>query len=88
MLKCKKGYLRGHDLSPKDRQHVLSAYPYRLTGDSMHHTGRGYPMQFKNDLDWLRNTYFRVTKNFNLDHRVKSCESYPTWPDNPELRTS
>jgi hypothetical protein len=82
--KPRKGYLRASDLAPADREHVLNAYQHRHTGD---HWGKlDGPLQFRDDQDWLLNTYFRVTKKFRLDHRVNSCESHPTWPDNPELR--
>lgn len=45
-----------------------------------------YPVQFADDTDWLANTYFEVTKQGELDRRTGHCESYPTWPLNPELR--
>jgi hypothetical protein len=83
-LKFRAGYMRGHNLSPDDRQHVISAYVHRSTGD-MNGCLSGY-LQFYDDLDWLRNTYFKVTKKFRLDRRTRSCESYPTWPNNPELQ--
>jgi hypothetical protein len=78
------GTMRGHNLHPADREHVLNAYTNRHTGD--HRQSYCKYLHFKDDLDWLRHTYFRVTKKFRLDGRVHRCESYPTWPDNPELR--
>lgn len=84
MLEFREGYMQGHNLHPDDREYVIGAYIHRSTGDYKVPGLR--PLQFKDDLDWLRNTYFRVTKKFRLDHRAKCCESYPTWPDNPELR--
>jgi hypothetical protein len=85
MLEHRQGYMRGHNLSPRDREHVLRAFVHRSTGDHrlMYPCG---PLQFEDDPDWLRNTYFKVTKKMNIDHRSSHCESYPTWPDNPELR--
>ena len=85
MLEFREGYMRGHNLSHEDRDHVLNTYVHRSTGDHNWYHGAS-PLQFEDDLDWLRNTYFKVTKTFKLDHRVKRCESYPTWPNNPEFR--
>ena len=45
-----------------------------------------YPVQFADDQDWLAHTYFEVTKQGELDNRIKYCESHPTWPNNPEFR--
>jgi hypothetical protein len=83
-LKFREGWMLGHNLCMPDREHVLNAYTNRHTGD--HYKSHCKYLHFKDDLDWLRNTYFRVTKKFRLDYRVNGCESYPTWPDNPELR--
>ena len=47
---------------------------------------RPYPVQFRDDRDWLEHTLFHVTKNGELDKRFKHCQSSPTWPFNPELR--
>jgi len=44
------------------------------------------PLHFKDDADWLNNTYFEITKKGELSRKVNSCESTPTWPNNPELR--
>ena len=41
--------------------------------------GHQYPVQFKDDVDWLANTFFRVNRNGDL--LGGSCESHPTWPN-------
>jgi hypothetical protein len=45
-----------------------------------------YPVQFKDDADWLAHTYFEITKQGKFSERAHYCESHPTWPDNPEFR--
>ena len=40
-----------------------------------------YPIQFKDDQDWLANTRFRVTDTGRLDTVAKCCCSTPTWPN-------
>jgi len=85
--------IRGIDLHPIDRQHVLATYVHRYTGDHKPNwakrdraNDKPYLVQFANDQEWLEHSYFTVTKQGRLDKRVKRCESNPTWPDNPELR--
>lgn len=86
--------LRGKDLHPDDKAYVLAGYVHRFTGDHFPQwardprpDGSAYPVQFANDADWLANTWFRARKNGRLDRRVQHCDSRPTWPNNPELRT-
>ena len=83
----------GDKLSPEDQRHVLAAYVHRFTGQ--HHPnwakgewkdGKPYPLQFKDDAEWLANTQFAIKADGSLDGRVKECQSKPTWPNNPELR--
>lgn len=48
--------------------------------------GNAYPVQFASDADWLENTTFVVNKDGTLSKKSRSCNSVPTWPNNPELR--
>lgn len=48
-----------------------------------------YPVQFRDDQDWLEHTYFELVKDDSLfNTRNRFCESHPTWPFNPELRNT
>jgi hypothetical protein len=87
----------GIELHPDDQHLVLSAYVHRYTGDhkpnwanSPRPCGNPYPLQFKDDNEWLANTFFHIRhvpgEGNRLDNRFKHCESHPTWPNNPELR--
>jgi hypothetical protein len=83
----------GAMLCEADQKHVLAAYVHRFTGEHRPAwankpmpDGQAYPVQFKDDLDWLAHSYFAIRKNGRLNMLVKHCESYPTWPNNPELR--
>ena len=85
----------GTSLFGLDVDYVLRAYVHRFTGDHKPEwagkewkDGKPYPLQFRDDNDWLANTKFAVRLDGSLDGRVKYCESHPTWPDNPELRQS
>lgn len=86
----KTKYLRGSELSaPQQQQAALNRFVYRFTGDHLPSWARGttkYPVQFKDDADWLNNTFFSVNQDGTLSRRVRECESHPTWPNNPELR--
>ena len=48
--------------------------------------GNAYPVQFASDAEWLENTTFVVNTDGTLSRKVRSCDSSPTWPNNPELR--
>lgn len=83
----------GTELTAADRASVLNSYVHRFTRE--HHPawarrpmphGKAYPVQFASDAEWLAHTRFAVTTSGRLDARHRSCESTPTWPDNPELR--
>ena len=83
----------GDKLTPEDQNYVRCAYVHRFTRDHKPRwahkprpNGQPYPVQFDSDADWLAHTRFAVRKDGRLDNRVHSCESDPTWPDNPELR--
>lgn len=84
----------GSLLTREEQQYCLRACVHRFTGQHkpvwVHEArpaGGAYPVQFKDDADWLANTEFAVTKTGKL-RRAKGvdCYSRPTWPNNPELR--
>lgn len=83
----------GSELSDESKRYVLAAFCHRFTGQHRPawakeewKDGKPYPLQFKDDADWLAHTRFPVTKAGEVDQRAGYCESTPTWPDNPELR--
>lgn len=86
-------YVRGSDMSPALQREALACYVHRFTREHRPawsreewKDGKTYPVQFDSDADWLANTFFPVTKAGDLSKRPSDCRSYPTWPDNPELR--
>ena len=81
-------YKRGTELHPDDQKHVLNAYVHRFTkehkpqwANEPRSDGTAYMPLHASDADWLQNTKFAVNKDGRLNHRVKACESTPTWPD-------
>lgn len=83
----------GTELTAAEQRFVLAAFVHRFTGSHLPNwarkarpDGQKYPVQFKDDADWLANTRFVVTRTGKLDRRVNHCHSTPTWPLNPELR--
>lgn len=85
--------IRGSVLSGRLQYQVTSMFVNRFTGTHKPEwssqpwkDGKPYPLQFKDDWDWLCNTFFEITKQGEIDKRTKFCESNPTWPNNPELR--
>lgn len=93
MISSNTKTLPGSELSAQDRAYVLTAYVHRFTRQHRPDwarkpmpSGKPYPAQFDSDAEWLANTRFAVRQNGRLDRRHGSCESMPTWPDNPELR--
>jgi hypothetical protein len=79
---------RGTELSAVDQRRVLAAYVHRFTGEHRPQwandprpDGAAYPVQFKDDADWLANTFFKVRADGRLDERARYCESTPTWPN-------
>ena len=83
----------GAELPAHVQQQALNRFVYRFTknhkpewANKPWKDGKPYPVQFASDTDWLANTRFHVTEKNELDNRVDSCQSSPTWPDNPELR--
>lgn len=86
-------YIRGSELPLHLQREVKARYVYRYTGEHKpdwarkpRPSGGPYPVQFRDDADWLAHTFFPVTKRGLLAERPGTCRSYPTWPDNPELR--
>ena len=77
-------WISGKRLRAADRHYVLGRHQERSTGD---HPNRGAgPLQFRDDEEWLAYTLFAVTNDGSLDRRFTTCFSWPTWPNNPELR--
>jgi hypothetical protein len=77
----------GSQLSTEMQRHALARYVHRFTGDHVpnwvtteFHRGTRYPVQFRDDKEWLSNTLFYVTKSGALDVRYSHCESSPTFP--------
>ena len=86
-------FVNGNQLSPSVRLAAQRLFVHRITGDHKPHwatrprpDGTAYPLQFKDDADWLANTRFGVKKDGTLSRRVHYCESNPTWPNDPGLR--
>jgi hypothetical protein len=84
-------WVSGSDLSPEEREHVKRAYVHRFTGQHKpdwvsrpRPNGKPYPLHFKDDDDWLRNTKFDVTKGGRLSRRTKHSQSNPTFPNGIE----
>ena len=85
--------VNGNQLTPSVRLQAQRLFVYRFTGDHKpawatlpRPDGTAYPLQFKDDADWLANTRFGVKKDGTLSKRVRYCESRPTWPNDPGLR--
>ncbi len=80
-------WVKGNQLTLTNQESVLKGFPHRYTGD---HKPRWInpmtPLHFASDSEWLANTEFAVNKNGQLSRRNRFCQSYPTYPNNPELR--
>jgi hypothetical protein len=76
---------KGSDLPPALQRQCLAAYVHRCTGEHIPQWARRgngsnpYRVQFKDDAEWLANTYFFVTDRGQLSRRHHYCESTPTW---------
>jgi hypothetical protein len=75
------------------QRQARATYVHRFTGEHKPDwarkewkDGKPYPVQFKDDADWLAHTKFPVTSAGKLSKRPSACISTPTWPGNPELR--
>jgi len=85
--------VRGSTLSEADQTVVLNRFGNRYTGD---HTpdwvkeaealGLVYPVQFKDDAEFLNRTSFKTTKDGGHS-KSKACESKRTWPNGKKVRT-
>jgi hypothetical protein len=77
----------GSDLSPSVKREALARFINRYTGDHKPDWVKRatstylYPVQFRDDEEWLANTRFAVTAKGELDRRIIHCESTPTWPE-------
>lgn len=85
----------GSQLGESAKREALARFVHRFTGDhrpawvrDRRPDGSPYPLHFKDDADWLANTRFHVRLNGKLCEASETCESSPTWPNNPELRKS
>lgn len=83
----------GSQLSESAKREALSRFVHRFTGEHRPQwatkprpDGSPYPVQFRDDADWLANTRFTIRKDGELARNVRCCYSTPTWPFNPELR--
>ena len=73
--------LYGVQLFAEDQRHVLNAYPYRMTTESVKRwpdaaqtmNRGGYKLPLITDSEWLRCTTFSVRKDGRLDRRVNRC---------------
>ena len=85
--------IAGNLLSAKAQQEALRQFVHRYTRQHRPAwslkpmpNGRPYPVQFRDDRDWLEHTLFHVTKKGELHRCFSWRQSNPTWPFNPELR--
>jgi hypothetical protein len=87
--------LKGSKLPHAAQREALRRYINRYTAEHVPNWARGewkdgkpYPVQFASDQDWLEHTFFQVTEAGRLSKNHRYCESHPTWPNNPELRSN
>lgn len=85
--------VRGDELHPADQATVLKLNKSRYTREHVPEWAavprddeRPHPLRFESDQDWLANTLFTVGEDQRLIPGRWSAQSFPTWPDNPELR--
>lgn len=88
-------YLRGDELAPEQQREALARFVHRYTREHKPNWARlprndvpQMPVHFASDAEWLENTFFPVNADGRLSNRSEGCQSAPTWPDNPELRTN
>lgn len=77
------GWLRGDLLTQEAQKEALARFVHRFTEQrrpQWAQSNHNYTPQFRDDADWLANSYFQVTKRGTLDKRRSHCESHPTWP--------
>lgn len=87
----KKQFVLGTELRPAVQRQALACFVHRFTGQHKPawaskpwKDGKHYPVQFKDDAEWLANTLFEVREDGGLCGG--ECRSHPTWPNNPEQR--
>lgn len=75
--------VKGTDLAPSVQEEAKRRFVHRFTKTHVPKwaAGTNYPVQFRDDDDWLANTLFYVRKDGQLSNVHKSCRSNPTWPD-------
>ena len=80
--------INGSEMCQRLQQEAKAQFVHRYTGEHKPAWVKGpeTPVQFKDDMDWLANTWFWVAKKGELANRPGYCVSHPTWPLNPELR--
>lgn len=81
----------GDLLSPEDQRYAKSAFVHRFTKDHRPEWKNrkdcaSCPVAFASDNDWLAHTLFDVFADGAMCRTSRFIRSYPTWPDNPELR--
>lgn len=81
-------YVLGAELKPSEQKRALAVFIHRYTGNHKPlwasepwKDGLPYPLQFKDDADWLTNTSFAVTAKGDLHGSIDYCSSNPTWPN-------
>lgn len=92
---AKEYWLKGTELSEKDQKDVLARFRYRYTGNHIPDWVKkgqtidgklyDYPLQFRDDADWLANSEFRVTAKGKLHNGARFCESHQTWPNGKDF---
>lgn len=82
----------GTELAPAVQADALRSFPNRYTRTHVPYWVSEGPQyrfptgpHFDSDADWLAHTRFHVRADGSL-FKIRSCESNPTWPDNPENR--
>jgi len=80
---------KGSSLKREVQKDCLRKFVHRYTKDHIPNWVKSgkTPVQFESDIDWLEHTFFQTKKDGTLDERYCFCESNPTWPENPELRS-
>jgi hypothetical protein len=83
----------GSELSPATQAECKARFIHRFTGENRPawankpmDDGTPYPLQFKDDADWLAHTLFCVNKDGTLNGPARYCESSPTWPEGKPAR--
>ncbi len=95
MMRNVPGYRRGSTLSLQQQHKALSLYCHRFTKDhkprwSYEPRPDGNPcmVHFKDDQEWLANTWFPVNNDGIISERKGAghCYSMPTWPEGRDRR--